>query len=337
MLHLQVYVQVDEIELVPTPENVLNEFDGVTAPLGIRRFTGEKSKYYKNYAHQITKLGFNSPEEQHRFLHLELRGEPEYAIFESTDIDNILVRSEVLNNFKLQLTTYTPGGGTSLYQSQQSTYDLLDRNTYPFLEELLAHASNNVSGLRTYISPLGHGRYNHILPYHLVPYQRNYEFNTGAILQGTSFFLPDRHILPDSLEIIQGNIPDNIYSSIKQVNGTSNLNLDTDFYINYWTGEVKVGSDFGKYETFISYESIDPSYRFTLTPGSTIFQYGSTDLLTRLNTLDNPNQSLETHRYQYGNGNIVEGYQYSGSRISPNIAFTIEEGDLISSNLNRWG
>jgi hypothetical protein len=337
MLGLQVHVQVDEICVVPTPQNILNEMDGITRPFGVVRYTGERGRYYKDHAHQIASIAYESPEQQHMLLGLELRAPREFAVFENTDLSSMIHKIDVLDGHKLRVTSYEAGAGTALYSDSTSTYDLLDRTQYPFLEEVLAHATRNISGLRAYLSPLGHGRYNHILPYHLAPVQQNYRYEVQAFQQATSFYLNDRYLIPDSIEFNPGTMPEEDASNVRFVNGTAAITNPGDIYVNFWTGEIKAGSDFSKYESFLSYQVVDPVYRFMTTPGSTIFSLASTDVATRLNTYDDPNCTLKKHRYQEAASNILEGYSYSGSKVSPKLAFMFQEGTLHQNNLNRWG
>lgn len=337
MLGLQIFAQVDEVCITPTVQNVLNELDGVTKGFGVYRYSGEKGKAYKDSSARISKLAFQKPDEQHMLLGLELRSELEFAVFEHSDISNYLSKIDVLDSHKLRVVTFADGPGTSLYASSTSYYDLIDRSTYPFLEEVLGAVTQGNNGLRSYMSPLGHGRYNHVLPYHLAPVQRNYEFKSGPFQKGTAFYLNDQNIIPDSVEISTGNMPTDESERLKFVADSSKIIEDGDVYVNTRTGYVQTGSDFTKYNPFISYETVDPVYRFMTTPGSTIFSYASTDVATRINIYDNPNAELKKHRFQESAVGVVESYIYSNAGVSPKLSSMFSEEKLQSKNLNRWG
>ncbi len=357
MLGLQVYVDVQYVEIVPTPKNVLNELDSVSIVMGIDRYLGEKSKYFKSEANRIAVLGYDKPEQQQLQLGLELRSKSEFLVLECTSTSNRIIKADVFDDFRYKITTYFPPSiiSTDLYNSSSFTYDLFDRCTYPFLEELVADTTKNIDGIRSYIAPTGHGRYNHILPYHLAPVQKNYLTGLTLAQESTSFYLDHRFIIPDSLEVFRGDLPSTIPLNVVQ--STNEVTSPGDVHVDYWTGKVTAsmiydtsgikrkngivsvldGTGLSKFNVSFSYLYVNPISRFILTPNSTIINYTDTSIATRINTYDDPNCEIKKHRYQYAADNIQEGYIYSGSKISDNLAFVFERGKLKDFNLHRWG
>jgi len=331
MLGIQWSAIIEEAEVIPSPFNILNDFDGIAIPFGVNRYTGEKSSIFKEYAHRSVAIANEDINQLNMLLGLETRTVTYHTVIEntSTNIYTILVSDD----YKLYISKYEEPSSVSpdLYKKTSYVYDLLNRDLYPFLEELLAKITIEIGDLRGYISPFSHSRYNHILPYHLSPIQKNYDNYSYAVPDSKRFFLPHNSIVPDSVILKDTNTSSNV--SLKLVKEIGDITSDNDVHINYKTGEVNLNRSMDDWKVVILYDAAIPISHFLTTPSSIFLPLNQNDIFHRVNTYSLSN--YDSHKYIYRDSETLnKSKEYNGVFISPEIKRLLMNDN--TNDKNRW-
>lgn len=337
MLGVRVNVEVDQVVLTPTPRLIVNELDQVAKVMGFTRYKEEKTKDFKDYYQELATEARKDSDQQNLLVPLELRSDTERVIFENNETENRLNKVVVTDKMKLRVTSYSKSGGTDLFDKTTFEYDLLDRRTYPFLEDVLNQVNSDVPGLYSYISPFANGRNNHLLPYHLAPGQVNYMRVTEDFQQGTDFVLLNKFPIPDTLELLGVNLPPQEASSIQFIKYDQTATAAGEIKFDYWNSYVTSVVDYSKYESLIQFDKIKKVSTFKASPGVAIFNYSSTSVLDRMNNYENVNDIGKNIVYNQSSTNTTNGYSYSGAITNQHMRNVYEESNLKELNANRWG
>ncbi len=278
MLGLRVKVRVDAAELVPAPRNVLNELDGVATALGIRRYQGEKTRDFREAALQIGAAAKGESDRVDLLAGLESRITPVSLVLESLSATASL-RASVTESRWLKIRLYKPGQFGSLFYYKDYDYDLLDRTSYPFLEDLVARVTADIPEARAYINPFSNERNNSLLPEHLCVC-RNVAEGSDLFPDATTFLLRDKFLIPDSVRLLVHSPPSGV--TLTQQDTVAKVVGAGDWHLDYWTGKVTVAKSWDSYQAVLFYEYVRPVSFLVALPGLSLLSLGNSDTLTRV-------------------------------------------------------
>lgn len=326
----------EQVDLVPTPTNILTEFDSINTPMGIFRYTGEKQSTSVRYSVSAAREGFGSPYQHQLMLGLEVRSPYNPFIFENTSTGTYIFAVEVDRQKHLNVHRYEESAGTGSHYSKTSfTYDLLNRGYLGLLEDIAAHVTVQVTGARSYIYPFLETSFDNILPEHLVPGKTNETTFVQQFEKGTRFFLRENPVIPDSIAVDRGDLPST--AVLQEVGSTGAITNLGDYYINYFTGEVVTLSSFESFNMFVRYRSAKQCAFYPTSPGLSVINLNDTSVLGRFNEYEPSDTSLSSLTYHEGSTSLGTGRTYASPKVSPQLRDVLEHRSIFNLNKYRYG
>lgn len=332
MLHLAVYVQVDAADLVPEPQPVFGEFDGVTMPMGIERYQSERINDYKTFAYEMSRIGFLEREQHAILASKEARIEGVPMLLECVNTSTSFMKAKVTSNNKLQIYTYANATSSPYYTSTSYEYDLLDRSSFPFLNDVCASATKEIAEARFHLDEGGHGHFSNIAPYNLLPVQTNFSIESYPALKSTSYKLGNRFIIPDTFRVFSDEVGTDMV--LNQVGESTAVTNAGDYYIDYVNGKVTTGTDFGKYNIRFQYQHANYKTWFQVSPGFSVFSLGDKNILSRYHQSVDENYSTQAVTYYQNSTTVGTGDTYVHLQFCKEISDLAT--DLQQSNKMRW-
>lgn len=322
--------KIEEVELVPKAQLVYNELDGVTAPFGALRYANERTVNFAQTVKQIGRVSSKDSSNLHMLIALEARCKMSFLVVENLDTDSNVLEVKVTHDRKLILNQYSKGAYGNDYIHYPWTIDLLNRNAFPFIEEIAAYITAVVPNTRAYINPFTNVRNNDLLPSHLPVFTNTINSAYGSVTNNT--FYADKGIVPESISISPGALPSDTVFTKKA--SSSDVVDKFDYHVDYWTGKITTGEKWGRQEVLFGYKRVKPVTYIPAMAGCSLTTLCDPEIAARLIHWSDPKNTIPNQDRATVTDNLGRHIGYGG--VSPQLSKTLEDAGQISKG-TRWG
>ena len=320
MLNLKFTIDFSELYLTQTPQNVLNALDGISYPLGIQRIEGEKSVDYKTRVNKIgSKVGTPTYHEEEV---LSVLLDSPVQCFRAQQIDSTsFYKVNVSAKHYLELIKYS-FSGTSAYTSETSTYDLLNRDSYKDVSELLDHVTfEHSSGIRFIDGNFNQQRNRNSLPENIFPSQKNYQDGVDLFPSGTGFKL-EKYIIPESFVLSTDGLP--VDFVLEEVYEKAAITSSNHYYVDYLDGAIYFGTNVSTYDVAVYYKYVDLDYPFKYSKDLSFVNLNDSDVFNRYNSYSILDTSFFGEKYFVDSTTVSTAYNIGFPGLNPELSSLVD-------------